>query len=241
MPLRQVKEPHLSGFIDLIQVSAAAAGSTHRLTPSAAPLLKKRGKLYIGGCGWETWVPVGPVLTSHVTLGELPPGEPTPWGLGASTGGHAARVTRHGSDCTLAPVTLEGVPLAADGDLAKECRAHPVTINTPGKIARSQPPPVGVARLQHCRRSRRFPPETLKASPALLRCQVGAEGRGCPLVGRMPQRPGSSGIRVRRRPPRACWASPGHSLLSFPAPSSHCLSWPLVLSCSFSVAENSCF
>lgn len=75
MPLRQVKEPHLSGFIDLIQVSAAAAGSTHRLTPSAAPLLKKRGKLYIGGCGWETWVPVGPVLTSHVTLGELPPGE----------------------------------------------------------------------------------------------------------------------------------------------------------------------
>ena len=75
MPLRQVKEPHLSGFIDLIQVSAAAAGSTHRLTPSAAPLLKKRGKLCIGGCGWETWVPVGLVLTSYVTLGESPPGE----------------------------------------------------------------------------------------------------------------------------------------------------------------------
>lgn len=214
MPLRQVKEPHLSGFIDLIQVSAAVAGSTHRLTPSAAPLLKKRGKLYIGGCGWETWVPVGPVLTSHVTLGKSPPGE-----LGSSPLGGlvpplvvASRVTRHGSDCTLAPATLEGVPLAADGDLAKECRAHPVTINTPGKIARSQPPPVRVARLQHCRHGRRFPPTSLKASPALLRCQVGAEGRGCPLVGRMPQRPGSSGIRVRRRPLRGMlgltWAQP---------------------------------
>lgn len=46
----------------------------------------------------------------------------------------------------LALATLKGVPLAANGALAKECADHPVTINTPGKTVRSQPPLAGVAR-----------------------------------------------------------------------------------------------
>lgn len=104
------------------------------------------------------------------------------------------------------------------GTWPKNVQNQPVAVNTPGKITQSQPPLAGMVRPHHCLDGRQS-----LAQPCF------SEVGGCgghwwagPARGRPPP---SAGVGPGRG-----WASADHNLLGFSAPSSSCLSWPLMSS-----------
>lgn len=80
--------------------------------------------LEIGGCGWDTWAPVGPVLLTRgatVDKPQLQGGCMGAWCSGDPTVGYLRSQSGMALTAALAPATLRAVPSASDGGPARHC------------------------------------------------------------------------------------------------------------------------